>query len=226
MAAQASILIKKATPQQIRYACMNFHYAKAVPSAQIAFACYENDLFVGVIAYGGGANNNIAKSFGLLQGQVLELVRVALSDKHTLPTSKYVSLTLRLMKKYKPLCKVIISYADLTNQNHKGIIYRACNFLYYGERSTNKGAYYKINGKIIHGRSARAKYGSQAKFPAGWEDVPSMTKYLYVYPIDITMRHKLESKASTYHVEESGAVPTMSHHIKETKDSTICQDEK
>lgn len=207
----AEIKLYKATPQQLRFACLNFHYAKAVPTTQISFSCFENDQFIGVIAYGGGANNNSAKSFGLATGQILELVRVALNGKQTVPTSKFVATSMKLVRKHKPLVKLLVSYADITNQGHKGIIYRATNWIYLGQRHTNKGAYYKINGKIVHGRSARAKYGHVSKFPAGWEHVDSMSKHLYAYPFDKDLRRELESKAVSYHETEGGAVPTSAH---------------
>ena len=44
------IKLTTARAEQIRYACMFLHYAKTIPSVQVAFACYEDDKFVGVEA--------------------------------------------------------------------------------------------------------------------------------------------------------------------------------
>ena len=42
-----------------------------------------------------------------------------------------IAQTLKMLKKDSPQTKVVISYAD-RNANHKGIIYRATNWLYQG----------------------------------------------------------------------------------------------
>ena len=69
--------ITVASAKAIRYACINFHYAKSVPSVQYGFNIYndENE-WCGVICYGGGANKSIGGPFGLYPGEVLELVRI------------------------------------------------------------------------------------------------------------------------------------------------------
>lgn len=58
-----------ANRKAIEYACMHFHYAKAVPVNTLGYNVYNDaDEWCGVILYGTGANNNIAASFGLPQG--------------------------------------------------------------------------------------------------------------------------------------------------------------
>ena len=71
-----------ANAKAIKHACLKFHYAKSVPSVQYGFNVYnDDDEWCGVICYGGGATPNIGKPFGLMQGEILELVRVALNGK-------------------------------------------------------------------------------------------------------------------------------------------------
>jgi len=193
-----------ATPEQIRYSCMFLHYAKTIPSVQVAFACYEDDDFVGVVCFGGGANNNLSKKYGLVQGQLMELVRVALG-KHEAPTSKFVALSIRLLKKRKPLVKLLVSYAD-TKQGHKGIIYQATNWLYMGQ-SFAESAIDPETGEIKHTRSLHSKYGSIK----GFKRVKDKPKHIYLYPYSKSMRTELESKAVSFHDTESGAIPTSPH---------------
>jgi hypothetical protein len=74
--------LTKANTKAINYACKNFHYSKSIPTIQYAYNVYINqNEWCGVIIYGGGANNNLAKSFNLHNGEVLELERVALNGK-------------------------------------------------------------------------------------------------------------------------------------------------
>lgn len=61
--------LTRATPQAIRYACLNFHYAKAVPVNVVGYNVYNiNDEWCGCILYGSGANNDIGTQFHLPQG--------------------------------------------------------------------------------------------------------------------------------------------------------------
>lgn len=150
-----------ANAKAIKYACLKFHYAKTVPSVQYGFNVY-NDLgeWCGVICYGSGATKNIAKPFNLCQGEVLELVRVALNGKQK-TTSECVSASLRELHKTNPIVKIIVSYADL-DQNHAGIIYQATNWIYLGKTNENKRGAFIIKGKKVHPRSVGAMGGVQS----------------------------------------------------------------
>lgn len=148
-----------ANAKAIKHACLKFHYAKSVPSVQYGFNVYnDDDEWCGVICYGGGATPNIGKPFGLMQGEILELVRVALNGKQK-ATSECVAASLRELHRIDPILKMVVSYADL-DQNHIGTIYQATNWLYLGQTS-DKEVYYIINGIKTHRRSVYAKYGRQ-----------------------------------------------------------------
>jgi len=91
--------LEKASYKAIKYACLKFHYAKSIPVNVFGFSVFNksND-WCGVILYGTGANNNLAKPYKLKQGQAIELVRMALNGKQE-STSKALSLSLKLIKK-------------------------------------------------------------------------------------------------------------------------------
>ena len=148
----------KASYKAIKYACLNFHYAKSVPVNVFGYSVFnEKNEWCGVIVYGHGSNNNIAKPFGLKIGEVLELVRVALNGKQEF-TSKAIAMSLKLIKKDIPLCKLVVSYADL-DQNHIGTIYQATNWYFVGIKMENKkDCSYIIDGKRVHGRTITAKF--------------------------------------------------------------------
>lgn len=221
MQEKTRLKIDWATHEASKYACEKWHYSKCMPVGKtIKVGAWENDKFIGVVIFSYGANNNGAKSFGLKQDEACELTRVALTS-HKSQVSRILSIAIKQVKKQSPGIKLIYSYADKTNQNHHGGIYQANGWLYLGERKTaDKGAYYKILGKKMHGRSARAKYGKEINFPKGWEHCPSETKHIYVkiidkdYILNINTKEypkrvsSVEANTSDFQSEMSGASPT------------------
>lgn len=190
------MILKKASTKAVKYACMNFHYAKSIPVNTFGYSVFnENNDFCGVVLFGTGANNNIGKQYNLNQGQIIELVRVALNGKQSI-TSKTVSISLKLIKKDVPLCKLIVSYADI-DQNHYGTIYQAMNWFYVGASMQNKkDASFIINGNRIHGKTISDKckrYGykktiENIKKVYRTDNVIEYVtkgKHKYVYPLDI-----------------------------------------
>lgn len=186
-----------ASSKAIKYACMNFHYAKAVPVNTFGYSVFNNENeWCGVVLYGTGANNNLATQYSLKQGNVLELVRMALNGKQE-STSKALALSLKLIKKAIPLCKLIISYADI-DQNHEGIIYQATNWFFVGISMQNTtDSSWVIKGKRYHGRIisdwVKSKGGlnglSRKEFLIKFYDKNAQEyitkgKIKYLYPLD------------------------------------------
>lgn len=193
--------LEKASQKAIVYACMNFHYAKSVPVNCIGFSVFnDKNEWCGVILYGSGANQYLASEFGLNKGFGVELVRMALNGKQG-PTTKCLSISLKLLPKILPLVKIIVSYAD-GNQNHKGIIYQATNWFYIGEYSPVLGK--KINGIILHPRSIYSKYGTHdlnwlrknVDINADW--VHGKPKYKYIYPLHKSLIPLCKSLSKPY----------------------------
>ncbi len=61
--------LTRATPQAVRYACLNFHYAKSVPVNTIGYNVYnDGDEWCGVVLFGTGATPNIGKPYNLPMG--------------------------------------------------------------------------------------------------------------------------------------------------------------
>jgi len=174
-----------ASTKAIKYACLNFHYAKAVPNVGLAYNVFnKKNEWCGVICYGIGATNNIGSPYGLNQGQVVELVRMALNGKQE-STTKAMSISLKLVKKDAPNVKLIVSYAD-SEQGHFGIIYQATNWIYTGYSvDTNL----IVNGKREHRRTLGSRYGtcsSEKLRQKGYkvEILKTKQKWKYIYPID------------------------------------------
>lgn len=208
-AEKVSLRLDWATHEAATHACETWHYSGCMPAGKtVKVGAWENGKFIGVVIFSYGANNNAAKSFGLTQWQVCELTRVALTD-HVTPVSRIVAIALKMLRKQSPGIRVVFSYSDKTHQGHHGGIYQAGGWSYVGERSTgDKGAYYIIHGKKIHGRSARAKYGHESKFPTGWKHSPSETKHLYVMVIDDTYTLKMTKRPYPKRAESKANVAT------------------
>jgi hypothetical protein len=187
--------LEKASHKAIKYACLNFHYAKSIPVNVFGYSVFNSkNEWCGVILYGTGANNNIAHQYSLKQGNVIELVRMALNGKQE-STSKALSISMKLIKKDIPLVKLLVSYAD-KDQNHIGIIYQATNWYYTNTSLKDKAdASFLINGKRIHGKtiSDRCKrFGLSKTFDnickvyktADVHPYITKGKIKYIYPLD------------------------------------------
>jgi hypothetical protein len=161
------------------------------------------------------------KQFDLIQGQFIELNRMALNGKQE-STSKVLSIAIKLFKKQNPTVKLLISYAD-KGQNHIGVIYQATNWIYVGENESSGKDYY-YNGKWRHDRTLN-NYSKE--FLSKLETRKRSGKRKYLYPLTLDMKNLCEKLKKPYPkksvssidsdavhnpMEEGGAVPTDMHH--------------
>lgn len=189
-----------ASKSAMQMACRRFHYSRSIPSAPFGYSVFEDETWCGVVIFGKGANRHIASQFNMHQGEVCELVRVALNGKQS-KTSQVVSCALRLLKKDAPLVRLVISYAD-SAQGHLGILYQATNWYYIGTDA--QIARILIRGKPTHMRTVNSRYPTAS---LEWvkknvdpyaEFVPSPPKHRYLYPIDPSLRPFCESLKKPY----------------------------
>lgn len=200
--------LTRANNNAVRYACMHFHYAKAVPVNTIGYNVYNDaNEWCGVVLFGTGACNHIGVPYNLPQGGVLELVRVALNGKQE-HTSQAVALALKELKKDCPLCRLVVSYADC-DQDHLGTIYQATNWIYAGHIENKNNLCYMIKGKKMHkktvGDYTRNRYGflsmENVKRAYNTEDVVRIDtkgKRKYLMPMDKQMRKQILPLAQPY----------------------------
>ncbi|MBQ5478193.1 MAG: protein Mom [Bacteroidaceae bacterium] len=216
-----------ATNEAIRYACLHYHYAKAVPVNTVAYNVYnDSDEWCGVILFARGANDRIGSEYGLLQGQILELVRVALNGKQE-STSQAVAMCLKQLRKDCPLCRMVVSYADC-DQNHLGTIYQATNWIYVGTSMENQqDSSWIVNGKRRHGRIisgwVKQRGGlnglTREQFIRKYYD-PNATKYItkgkrkYLFPFDKQMKRKVEPLRKPYPKEAGWVKPDRESYKK------------
>ena len=214
---EANLKLDWCNYKMAKYAVQNWHYSKSMPTPpHNLIGVWEYNKFIGVVIFSRGATNNIGKPYNLKQSEVCELTRVALS-KHTTPVTRIVSIAIKILKRHNPGIKLIISFAD-QNQNHKGTIYKAGNWLRAGE-TAKSFIYIDKNGKRFHPRQVspsgyKKQYGNYRTVPkpSQLETLPQLPKYRFLYILDNSLRVELESKALDYQSKESGAVPTNTHH--------------
>ena len=205
------ITLEKASKEAIRYACRYFHYAGHSPAGNVlGYSVFNDGVWCGVVTFGSGANNNIGKAYGLKQGEVCELTRVALNGKQTL-TSQVVSMCLKRLKKDAPLVRLVVSYAD-ADMEHFGTIYQATNWIYVGINLKNcKDGSCIIHGERIHGRRISnyiKKHGglkglNRLQFIRKYYD-PQGSEYVtkgkrkYLMPLDKKIRKRLLPLSKPY----------------------------
>lgn len=197
--------LKKGTFDAAKYACLNFHYAKAVPVCQFVYSVFnDDDEWCGVIIFGGGATINIARPFDKYQGQVLELERVALNGKQGHgQTSTAVAMALKALRKEAPWVDIVVSYADL-DQGHQGIIYQATNWLYIGKKNEGTRGAFIVFGKKMHPKSVHSRGWKQSllwlkeNVDENADEFITKGKHKYVYPMNKKIRKRLMIMVEEY----------------------------
>jgi hypothetical protein len=177
------------------------HYSRSMPSGRlVCIGAWEAGVFVGAVIFGRGASSEIGSPFGLNQSEVCEFVRVALGP-HTAPTSRIVSIAVRMLRRLCPGLRLIVSYAD-PERGHVGTLYQACGWLYIGR--TNRESLIQLNGALLHPRTVTSRYRtrsidwlrSHVASDAG--HVRTLQKHRYVLPLDDAMRTQVASRVQPY----------------------------
>lgn len=193
------ITLKRATTEAVKYACLNFHYAKRVPASRYAYNVYSDGEWCGVVIYGPGASPYLATSNGFETGEILELVRVALNGKQPF-TSEAVAKTLRQVHKDAPQVKAIISFADM-DEGHVGTIYQATNWVYLGIGGKRADGNFIVNGKKYHNKTIWEKHlthADLAKIDPNFKMIRANGKRKYIYVFDKELRKEWQKKALPY----------------------------
>lgn len=138
----------------------------------------------------------------MCQGEVLELVRVALNGKQK-TTSECVAKSLKRLHNDAPQVKIVVSYADV-DQNHNGIIYQATNWIYLGKNGEGNRSAFIINGKKTHPRTIGSIGGVQSLEWVRKHLDPNATefrtkgKHKYIFVFNKRLRKKYLQQAKPY----------------------------
>ena len=247
MASAKDIIVKPIKSSVANEFVKKHHYSGKVVNSQLHFGCFLNGVLGGVMSYGPSLDKRhiqgIVKDTGW--NDFLELNRMAFSD--LLPRnseSRCLSISFKLIKKYYPNIKWIVSFADGC-QCGDGTIYRASGFKLTGIKKNktmminDKGdiradLYFKINGlkdlkktyKPLDGFMLRYIYfidKSKEKdltVPVlSFNMIDEMNARMYKGVSYKRNASLVQEQNSNFPVENGGATPTDSlHNIGENND--------
>ncbi|MGG0756476.1 protein Mom [Brevibacillus laterosporus] len=192
-----------ATFEAAKFACENFHYSKSLPAGKLVkIGAWEDGKFIGVVIFSRGANNRIGSPYKLTQTECCELTRVALT-KHQSFVSEILAKAIKFLKEQSPNIKLIVSYADV-EQNHKGGIYQATNWIYEGK--TEGERYFIVHGKKTHPKSIHSRYGTGSQ-RLEWirnnvdyqaRMIITAGKHKYLMPLNKKIRKQIEQLRKPY----------------------------
>jgi hypothetical protein len=179
------------------FACEYWHYSKSTPAGKLVkIGVWEDGMFKGVVIFSRGANKSIGRPYKLSQAQVCELTRIAMTT-HKTPVTKIVSIAIKMLKKYCPELKLIVSYADV-DQGHTGKIYKAGNWLYEGLKNENTMGAFIFKGKKMHPKTIHSMYGTGSQRIAFLQKIyPNVSKFItkgkhkYLYVLDEGIRESI-----------------------------------
>lgn len=194
--------LKQSTKDEVYDMIVNKHYAGRWTGASLILGIYEigsethnffnliNDKLIGCLVYGSPVARHGVKSISLNLDfdQVWELKRLWIEDGHGTNIESFcISQSIKYIKQNHPKIKVLISYADPT-ENHLGLIYRATNWLYQGNEVSHSGSMYQYrfseDEQWISPRAMNNKIG-----------VCGLTDVLKIYP---NIHYKLIERKHRY----------------------------
>lgn len=143
-------IIIKVIPAKIANAFVEKHHysGKVVPNSNLHFGAFLDGKLHGVLSYGPSLCKH--KMLGIVEGtqwnEFLELNRMAFDDYLPRNSESFcIARTLKMIRKYAPQIKWVISFADGC-QCGDGTIYRASNFVLTG--ITEGKSFYRLpNGE-------------------------------------------------------------------------------
>lgn len=166
---------------------LNHYSGKVVPNSNLHFGCFLDDKLHGVMSYGGSMRKDLIKPLveGTGWNEFIELNRMAFDEY--LPKyseSRCIAISIKLIKKYAPQIKWIISFSDGT-QSGDGTIYRASGFLLTQIKDNSQLRINPKTNEVI--QSMQAFHLGLSKEFHKWEKLNGF-QLRYIYLIDKTCK--------------------------------------
>ena len=192
-------------------AVRRWHYSRSMPAGKmVRIGAWEDGEFRGAVIFSRGAARNIGRPFGLAQTEVVELTRVALGP-HRTPTSRILSIAVRMLRRLCPGLKLIVSFAD-TTQGHYGGIYQAGGWLFVGTQTYHA---FRVSGEVVHPRTLYSRFGVGGQ-SVTWlrlnvdphaERFANGAKHKYLLPLTESLARSLRAIALPYPKRCADGVP-------------------
>ena len=197
--------IKKITRDECSHFILDIHYAHRYPSISFAFGLFDNDDLIGVVTYGTPPSSSLRKGLcgESYEKNVLELNRLVLKFNRKNEASYLVGNSLQQLEGNR----IIVSFAD-TQQDHKGYVYQATNFIYCGLSA--KRTDWKVKGKEhLHGISVADEFRGKPnrsklmreKYGDDFYLAPRPRKHRYVYFVGSRSFKKMAKQSLRYKIE-------------------------
>lgn len=161
---RAKEIIVKVIPSKVANEFVKRHHysGKVVQNSMLHFGCFLDGNLHGVMQYGPSLDKSKIVSLvaGTKWNEFIELNRMAFDDYLPRNSESYcIGVSLRLIKRYAPQIKWVISFAD-GGQCGDGTIYRGSNFLLTGINKcsifANEDRTIKIQQASISARGTKA----------------------------------------------------------------------
>ena len=177
--------IRKIEKRQCVNLLMNNHYLSKTQrgfKSGLNLGLFKGEQLAGVCIFTGFPVPELVKGcFGLDRGDqegFFELSRLCLNPEHQKQehnlASWFVSRCIKILKREQNP-RALLSYAD--NDHHKGVVYKACNFKYYG-LSTPKKDFWILQDDGSHKKHSRGK----TKGIAGeWRPRSQKHRYMMIF---------------------------------------------
>jgi hypothetical protein len=188
-------VIKRVTKENSAEVLSKFHYLTGISKtfkSGFNYGLFEANCedILGVIIFTGFPVPELAKGmFGLERNDqqgLFELSRLCIvprlqNSEHNI-ASWFVSKSIKILRS-ETLVRAILSYAD--DAYHKGTVYAACNFNYYGLTAKKKDFYELVDGQFVkHSR------GPVSGLDGEWRPRTRKHRFVMIYDLNLTMQWK------------------------------------
>jgi hypothetical protein len=192
----------------MKRALRRWYYRADVPRGKaVKIGVWEQGTFVGAVVFGSGSTGDLGTRWGLNCFECCEMVRLALDPAHRTPTSRILSIAIKLLRKHSPGLRAVVTFAD-PGAGHIGTVYQAAGWMYLG-RTTPRNRYIGPDGREYHDRAVsrsgwKVHQGKRCRCPKidDCRAVRVPGKHRYVLPLDEAMRERLRPLAIAYPKKE------------------------
>lgn len=194
--AKSQFLINSITKKECDSIILPFHYLSSQSKGYKSgfnYGCFLQDKLIGVAIFTGISVPELANSIcGLSRHEqegLFELSRFCLEPEaqkkeHNL-SSWFLSKCIKLLRKDTKV-RLILSYAD--SSVHKGTLYAATNFKYYGLSEKKKDFFYKRED----GTFVKHQRGKVKGFEGEWRDRPQKHRFILLFDNTLEIKWKEE----------------------------------